>query len=205
MSNHQLIDVDQMEASKLRRKLDEPWSPEKSKRVKTVIADIAKTCEGGITPTEPRWEHSVYPLYYLYRHDTRDTLATVRNRILDDYSSLFPEFKDKYPTDQLTRFVDDIAYTEVDLLIEDVNYFIFVEAKNPSNGKLPKFEMKHGVHQLVWIYAEGLFLARKIKKQFHLATLGTKMTFHNLTPADQTLLDLLGDTSKQLKFCDLSW
>jgi hypothetical protein len=35
--------------------------------------------------------------------------------ILDDYITLFPELKDKYPTDQLNAFVDDIANTEVDL------------------------------------------------------------------------------------------
>ena len=205
MTNYKLIGVDQMEATKLRRKLDEPWCPEKSQRVKPVIADIAKTCEGDITPMEPRWEHGVYPLYYLYKHDSRDTLKTVCNKILEDYIMQFPELKDKYPTDQLTAFVDDIANTEVDLLIEDVDYFIFVEAKNPPDGRLPRFQMKRGVHQLVLIYAEGLFLARKIKKRFLLATLGTGMTSYNLTTADQTLLAIFGDASKELKFCDLIW
>jgi hypothetical protein len=196
-----------MEATKLRRKLDpiDPWDTAKSERVKPVIAEIANSCEGGITPTEPRWEHGVYPLYYLYRRDSHDSLSTVCNRICDDYITLFPELKDKFTPDELTKFADEIANTEVDLLIEDVDYFIFVEAKNPPDGKLPKFQMKRGVHQLVFIYAEGLFLARKIKKRFLLATLGAKMTSYNLTPADQTLLALLGDTSKELKFCDLSW
>jgi hypothetical protein len=90
-------------------------------------------------------------------------------------------------------------------LIEDVDYFIFVEAKNPPDGRLPRFQMKRGVHQLVLIYAAGLFLARRIKKRFLLATLGTKMTSYNLTPLDQTLLALVGDASTELKFCDLSW
>ena len=58
---------------------------------------------------------------------------------------------------------------------------------------------------MVLIYAEGLFLARKIKKRFLLATLGTKMTSHVLTEADKKLLAPLGDTSEELKFCDLSW
>jgi hypothetical protein len=173
--------------------------------VKPVISEIANTCEGGITPTKPRWEHGVYPVYYLYKGDSRDTLTTVRNRIVDDYIKLFPELKDKYPTERLTAFVDDIANTEVNLLIEDVDYFIFVEAKNRPDGRLPRFQMKRGVHQLVFIYAEGLFLASKIKKRFLLATLGTKMTSYNLTLEDQNFLNLLGDTSKELKFCDLSW
>jgi hypothetical protein len=207
MENYQLVGVDQMEATKLRRKLDpiDPWDSGKTERVKPVIAEIAKTCEDGITPIDPRWEHGVYPLYYLYKRDPRDTLSTVCSRILEDYNTLFPELKDKYPAEKLTAFVDDIANTEVDLLIEDVDYFIFVEAKNPPDGRLARFQMKRGVHQLVLIYAEGLFLAKSIKKRFVLATLGTKMTSHSLTPADQTLLALLGDTNKELRFCDLSW
>jgi hypothetical protein len=65
--------------------------------------------------------------------------------------------------------------------------------------------MKRGVHQLVLIYAARLFLARKIKKRILLATLGTKMTSYVLTEADKKLLGLLGDTSDELKFRDLSW
>jgi hypothetical protein len=58
---------------------------------------------------------------------------------------------------------------------------------------------------LVLIYAEGLFLARKIKKRSLLATLGTKMTSHVSTEGDKKLQARLGDTSEELKFCDLSW
>ena len=72
MSNYKLVGVDQMEATKLRRKLDpiDPWDIAKLERVKPVIAEIASTCEGGITPTEPSWEHGVYPLYDLYKQTT---------------------------------------------------------------------------------------------------------------------------------------
>jgi len=196
-----------MEATKLRRKLDpiDPWDTAKSERVKPVIAEIASTCDGGITPRAPRWEHGVYPLYYLYKQDSRDSLRMICEKICNDYGMLFPECNGNCPPNELSEFISYIANTEVDLLIEDVEYFIFVEAKNPPDGKLPKFEMKRGVHQLVWIYAEGPFLSRKIKKQFALATLGTKMTSYDLTPAEQTLLAIFGDKRKKLTFCDLSW
>jgi hypothetical protein len=65
--------------------------------------------------------------------------------------------------------------------------------------------MRRGVHQLVLVYAEGLFLSRKTKKRFLLATLGTLKTSHVLTEPDKKLLALLGYTSEDLKFCDLSW
>ena len=113
MTSYELIDVDQMEATKLRRMLEEPWSSQKSNRAKPVIAEIAKTCEGGITPTEPRWEHGVYPLYYKYKHDSHDNFRTICNRILEKYDSHFPELKDKYPAEQLTAFVEDLANTEI--------------------------------------------------------------------------------------------
>jgi len=207
MSNYQLVGVDQMEATKLRRKLDpiDPWDNAKSERVKPVIAEIGKTCTGGIVPTAPRWEHGVYPLYYFYRQDSRESLRMIYEKIGNDYGRLFPECNGNCLPNELSELISYIANTEGDLLIEDVEYFIFVEAKNPPDGKLPKFEMKRGVHQLVWIYAEGPFLSRKIKKQFALATLGTKMTSYDLTPAEQTLLAIFGDKRKKLTFCDLSW
>jgi hypothetical protein len=83
---------------------------------------------------------------------------------LQNQSALFPELDGKCSPDQLTAFIDDIANTEIDLLIEDHDYFIFVEAKDPPDGKPPRFQIRRGVHQLVLQYAEGLFLAKKIKK-----------------------------------------
>lgn len=204
-TSYQLVGVDKMEATKLRRKLEEPWSSGKINRAKPVIAEIAKTCDGGLTPTEPRWEHGVYPLYYLYRRNPGDTLNVVCSRIVEDYNELFPEIKDKHSKDELTTLAADIANTEVDLLIEDADYFVFVEAKDPPDGRLPRFQMRRGIHQLALIYAQGLFLARKIKKRFVLATLGTRMSSYALTEADRKLLALLGDTTDELKFCDLPW
>ena len=166
-----------MEATKLRRKLDpiDPWDNAKSERVKPVIAEIAKSCGVEITPTLPRWEYGVYPLYYLYRSSRADNLNVIRQKIRDDYLIFFPETSLTCKPEQIAEFVDDIANTEVDLLIEDHDYFIFVEAKDPPEGRPARFEIKRGVHQLVLQYAEGLFLAKKTKKKFFLATLGTKI------------------------------
>ena len=199
--------MDQMEATKLRRKLDpvDSWDDAKSERVKPVIAEIAKTCGVEITPTQPRWEHGVYPLYYLYKNNRADNLKVILQRIRDDYLMFFPDASRTCSPDQMTKFVDSIANTEVDLLIEDDRYFIFVEAKDPPEGRPARFQIRDGVHQLVLQYAQGLFLAKKINKRFFLATLGTKMNYLNLTPQDQALLSVLGDSTKELKFCDLSW
>ena len=113
MSNHRLVGRYQMEASKLRRKLDpiDPWDIAKSERVKPVIDEIARTCGVDITPIEPRWEHSVYPLYYLYKTDRLENLNVIYKKIRDDYLLLFPEVSGTCPPDQVTAFVDDIANT----------------------------------------------------------------------------------------------
>jgi len=165
MINYHLVGVDQMEASKLRRKLDpiEPWDNAKSERVKPVIAYIANSFGVDIVPSEPRWENSIYPLYYLYAGKNRVNTNAIYAKMRDDYIALFPGLDRTCSTDQLTAFIGDIANTEIDLLIEDVDYFIFVEAKDPPDGKSAIFQKRHGVHQLVLQYAEGLFLARKIK------------------------------------------
>jgi len=78
MPNHQLIGVDQMEATKLRRKLDpiDPWDNAKSERVKPVIAEIAESCDVEITPTEPRWEYGVYPCFITSIRITARTIST---------------------------------------------------------------------------------------------------------------------------------
>jgi hypothetical protein len=204
MSNYKLVGIDKMEATKLRRKLDEAWTHAKSERVKPVVAEIAKACGVEITPIEPRWEYGVYPLYYIYR-TTGDTLTAVYWKIQQDYLAFFPETSQTCSPDQLKSLVENIANTEIDLLIEDHDYFIFIEAKDPPEGRPARFQIRAGFHQLVLQYAEGLFLTKKTNKRSFLATLGTKMNYYNLTPADQNLLALLGDPTTQLKFCDLRW
>jgi hypothetical protein len=205
---YRLIGVDQGEASKLRRKLDpiDPWDTSKSERVKYLVQEIANSPEGGLPSlVEPRYDSNVYPLFYLYAGTTKGNLVATYNRILQDYLKLFPEHGGKYPTDLLMRFIEDIANTEIDLLIEDTEYFIFVEAKDPPDGKLAKFEKRRGVHQLVVQYAQGLFLEKQIEKRFFLATLGAKLTSYDFTPFDRDFLKIVGSTSEALKFCDLRW
>ena len=105
MTNYQLLGVDQMEASKLRRKLDpiDPWDIAKSERVKPVIAEITNSCEGGITPRAPRWEHGISAFYYLYKQDSRDSLRMICEKICNDYCKLFPECNGNCPAERVKR------------------------------------------------------------------------------------------------------
>ena len=88
-----------------------------------------------------------------------------------------------------------VANTEVDLLIESANYFIFIEAKVlKKKGAKPRWRNKKEVtHQLVRQFVQGRLLADQIKKEFMLATLGASDEDFipvELRDCDRRLLDL---------------
>ena len=76
------------------------------------------------------------------------------------------------PDKSLIPHIHRIGDTEIDILIEDCEYFVFVEAKNAPEGKKPKFETTGDVHQLVRQYLQGKLLEKVISKTFAYATIG---------------------------------
>ncbi|HZD41954.1 MAG TPA: PD-(D/E)XK nuclease family protein [Terriglobales bacterium] len=76
-----------------------------------------------------RYNLKGYPLYYLYAGNSPGRTTVVYGKIRQDYEVMFPKINHACSPDQLTSFMADIANTEIDLLLEDANYFIFVEAK----------------------------------------------------------------------------
>ena len=83
MDDYKLLDRDQMEPSILLRKLD-PWNPSKSDRVKPLVKKILSNSDHhNLTMDNPRWEASVYPLYYYY-YDGRKGPKSVFGRIFEE-------------------------------------------------------------------------------------------------------------------------
>ena len=205
MDHFKLLDRDQMEPSILLRKLD-PWNPSKSDRVKPLVKKILSNSDHhNLTMDNPRWEASVYPLYYYY-YDGRKGPKSVYIRMFEEYQRLFSGVRTSMDSDELFNRISSAANAEVDLLIEDAGYFIFVEAKNPSPGKKAKFEVASGLHQLVRQYAAGTFLAKSLKKKFLIATLGAKTSVRlELNEAEKSLLRALGEERAQLKFNNYPW
>ena len=102
-----------------------------------------------------------------------------------------------------------VADTEIDILVEDVNYFVFIEAKIPGkNGKI-KFEKTGGVHQLLRQYIQGKVLEGLIDKPFAaLATIGANSGQPikvKLNDREQALLRLAGEGNQELEIPDLDW
>ncbi|MBI4524719.1 MAG: hypothetical protein HY695_13020 [Deltaproteobacteria bacterium] len=163
MSGYKLIGRDQMEPTLLRRKLD-PWGPAKAVRVRPLIETLfLRLGLNNLQIKNPCWEANVYPLYYYYFDPQQKEKAWAFKRILQESRRLFCDSCGSIPDTEFYLQTCRMADAEIDLLIEDEDYFIFVEAKTSLPGKQIKFGRDHGVHQLVWQYAQGLFLQKASK------------------------------------------
>ncbi len=205
MNDYKLINRDQMEPSILRRKLD-PWRPSKSDRVKPLINEILSNCgRNDLKIENPRWETNVYPLYY-YFYDGRKGPKSVFVRTFEEYQHLFSGVTTSLNRDEQYKYISTVADAEIDLLIEDAAYFIFVEAKNPLPGKKAKFQKGYGLHQLVRQYVAGTFLEKAINKKFLISTLGVNTSVRlELNEAEKSLLKAVGEERAQLEFLDYPW
>jgi len=207
MDGYKLIDRDQMEPTKLRRKLD-PWNSTKSHRVQPLITKIlSRYGHNGINLAEPKWEIHVYPLYYYYYEDrAKKEKESVFPRIFEEYQRLFSEVRSPLPSSELNTLITSVADAEIDLLIEDSDYFIFVEVKSPGAGQKPKFTKEKGIHQLVRQYVQGKFLERAVGKQFMIATIGAPLSAPvRLNQAEKSLLEAIGEEREDLEISDYSW
>lgn len=201
MGDYKLIDLDQMEATVLRRVLD-PWATSKGKRVRMLLDNLLEGRDLKIQ--EPRWELNVYPLYYYFLCDgTRVRPASeIYRMVFDEFCGVFSQAKDRISLDQVMGVVD----AEIDLLIEDGGYFVFVEVKYQLPGRKPRFQKTKGIHQLVRQYVQGVFLSKKINKSFLAATVGAKKALPlSLNESDKSLLDLVGNHTGELVISHFDW
>lgn len=203
-NSHQLIDLDQMEASIVRRRLRR-WSPaDQEVAIALVHALQRMQCLSNCRVVEPYYETNVYPLYYYWRHGRQVSHREVYDHV---FQSLGTE-RLSTTADELRPHVGHTVDTEVDILLEDVDYFVFIEAKEAMTGRKVKFEKKRGVHQLVSQYVQGKILEKMISKSFVLATIGANKgepVEIKLNSAERMLLQLVGNNSDVFSVVDLTW
>ena len=109
---------------------------------------------------------------------------------------------------QLLPQVLTLVSTEIDILVEDAQYFAFIEAKETKSGRRATFQKQGGVHQLVRQYAQGCALQRLIKKKFAFATIGAnngRILEISLNPIERALLRLVSEDKDTLRVVDISW
>jgi len=200
MDDYQLIGLDQTEASIVRRQLHK-WNKSDDQPILPLIAALQQ--RGYISDLhikQPRWETNVYPLYFYWLYRQKVIHSEVYKRVFNSFSSV--------PEEQLRVHIDTIANTEIDILIEDADYFLFIEAKVPSAKQKIIFQNGSGVHQLVRQYVQGRLLAEIVNKRFALGTLGANNAQPikiQLNETEQALIRLLGQETKELSVPDFAW
>ncbi len=203
-NSHKLIDLDQMEQNLVRRRLRR-WSKADEEAITTLIRPLQqKQCLANSRILEPRYETNVYPLYYYWRHGQNVSHREVYDHVVQS----LPTDTLSIPQDQLRSHVGHTVDSEVDLLVEDIEYFVFIEAKEVAPGGKVKFEKKGGVHQLVSQYVQGKILANLVSKFFAIATIGAnkgEILEMKLNPAERALLQLVGEDREFLSVMDLTW
>lgn len=193
-----------METSKLRRTLD-PWQPAKAQTVTRLIGECFLRRGARLEIKEPRWETNIYPLYY-YFWEQAYRGRKLYNQVLVEYKRLFPELAPPSSRDDLYYQLQRSADAEIDLLIEDSDYFIFAEVKDPLPGKKAKFETTGGVHQLVRQFVQGKLLERLIQKEFLLCTVGAGLSGPlRLNDVEKALLAAVGGPGDELDIKDFGW
>jgi hypothetical protein len=200
MGSYQLIGLDQMEASIVRRHLHQ-WSKTDEQAILPLLTALQQQQYlSQVHIEEPRWETNVYPLYFYWAHRYKVPHREVYERVL----ASLPEVNVSDLRIQVARIAD----TEIDILVEDLEYFVFIEAKIPRENQQVKFEKTGGIHQLVRQYVQGKLLAKLIQKPFALATVGANngQTIKILlNPAEQALCSLVDEQRATLEIPDLAW
>ena len=203
--SYRLIDKDQMEPSILLRKLRGD-----ADRARSLVHAVLDAYEHKAWRCDRfKWETSVCPLFYFIAEDRDMPIKAVYEQIFDWAGRPSDEIKDP----SLQKMLDSVANTEVDLLIESANYFIFIEAKvlkkSGAKAKFQRSTEEYGAtHQLVRQFVQGRLLARQIKKEFMLATLGASDEGSiqvELRECDKRLLNLkvVGQRGQDFPFPDV--
>ncbi len=202
--DYRLIDIDQMEPSIVRRRLRR-WTKADEAAITPLVAGLRnKGALSGIPIQKPRYETNVYPLYYYWSHTNGLPHKQVYSKVVES----FQMYTETAPDKSLLPHIQRLADTEIDILIEDREYFVFVEAKNVQEGRKAKFETAGGVHQIVRQYLQGKLLEKTISKMFALATIGVNKGRDvkiKLNDREVEMLSLVGATDTCLSVADLLW
>ncbi|MDE2059800.1 MAG: hypothetical protein KGL31_01075 [candidate division NC10 bacterium] len=201
MGEYKLIDLDQMEASVVRRRLG--YKADDHALTLLLTALRLEKCLLNVQTRRPRCETNVYPLYYYWAHHRAVTHKEVYDRVFDS----LPTGKVAVLEDQLRTHVASVVDNEIDLLVEDIDYFVFIEAKFPKQDHNAKFE-PGVVHQLVRQYVQGRILEAITNKTFTLATIGAnngQPIDLRLSERERVLLRLVNEEREQLRVIDLAW
>jgi hypothetical protein len=204
MTTYDLIGRDRMEQSIVRRALH-LWSKADEQVILPLVRSILQKYRlSHVRVREPRWETNVYPLYYWAHAQNRSTsvYGHVMELLIERFSTTAT------PEGSLRGQLLNLINSEIDILIEDTDYFLFAEAKVPNVSGKVRFEKSNGVHQLVCQYVQGKILEKLLGKRFLLAALGAnkgEWIVLKLSKTEQALLRLVDEERISLEVPDIAW
>jgi len=206
MGEYKLIGIDDSEASIVRRHLHQ-WSEADEQAITPLILAVQeKLGFSDIHITEPHWETNVYPLYYWAERAVGSKRAY--DHVWEFLPNLFPACNASFPERELRLHLKRIMNSEIDILVEDFDYFFFIEVKTPKTGRKSTFQTIAGIHQLVRQYIQGRILEKLVHKPFSLATIGVsnaESTRILLNSIEQALLRLVNEERQSLEILNLPW
>ncbi len=199
---YNLIGLDQMEASRVRRRLHK-WTRTDEETIRPLVAGLQRSgCLQDCRINEPRWETNVYPLYYWASHKQG------RKKPYDHVFELVLNRK-AAKNEALRTYVKQMVNSEIDILVEDHHYFIFIEAKEVAPGRKTIFQDRGGLRQLIRQYVQGQVLARLVGKTFCIATIGANgaqpSVLEHFSRAEFELLRSVSEGVQPIKVIDLCW
>lgn len=202
MEGYRLIDLDQMEESVVRRRLRR-WSKADQEAITPIVQSLlTASCLDSVDIVEPVYETNVYPLFYYWTNHKRIRRMEVGNLLFQELSTNGTIYS--VLQEPLSKVID----TEIDILVEDLTYFAFIEVKQPSIGRRATFQKQGGIHQLVKQYVQGKILERSISKTFCFGTMGAnngQALELTLNPNERALLQLVHDDRQTLSVPDIAW
>jgi hypothetical protein len=151
-----------MEASVVRRRLH-TWCDADEETVRPLLLELQRLgCLSNGPIVAPRWETNVYPLYYWASHRVRarEPYAWVYYQLtvsaVGGGRAIVGVDDAPMPPEELRVHVRRMVDSEIDILIEDRDYFVFIEAKEPGVGRKAVFADKGGLRQLIRQYVQGV-------------------------------------------------
>jgi hypothetical protein len=207
---YKLINLDKDESSIVRRALYQrsQAGEQAIRRLVLAIQDEHGLPDARIM--KPCWWANAWPLLYWAKDQRAAGSTEVYGPILDFLLEGVPTSDLSLPRDLLRPAVVDC---EIDILVEDSDYFAFLEVKISTPDEQARFPFHrnricvkgeyYSVHQMVRQYVQGRMLQKKRllpHKTFALATVGA----HNEQPSEielngteRELLGLVGEGDKE--------
>jgi hypothetical protein len=209
MGKYKLLDLDRDEKSIVRRALYQE-SRVGEQTIKEIFSGVQREYSLSTARLiEPHWETSVHPLYFWAYGECKCEPGQSGN-----YRACFDHVLKQVPIFHLEDLHKAFWYTvvdcEIDILVEDTELFLFLEAKIPVRGTdIDWYRSKHGAHQLVHQYVQGKLLKKLVvpEKEFALGTIGANngiaQNIH-LNETERKLLALVGYDEHLLRVPDFA-